>query len=248
MKRQQSPPHRSGLTRREFLQEGARSLAVAGLGSGVLSTLVSGCGRPPAARQGLRPELVRGALPVGLDADVQTLDPAMHRSRTVEAVVRNICDGLVARDAEMRYVPQLAESWEVEGDTRWVFTLRKGVTFHDGSPFTANDVKFTIDRIIGAIPDLQPSPRKDLLGPVLGAEVIDEHTVAIVTEGPYPILHKKLVFQEICPKRYFEEVGPDEFARNPIGTGPFRLVEWVPGERIVMERYEDYYGGSPDIP
>jgi peptide/nickel transport system substrate-binding protein len=172
----------------------------------------------------------------------------MHRSRTVEAVVGNICDGLVARDAEMRYVPQLAESWEVEGDTRWVFTLRKGVTFHDGSPFTADDVKFTIDRIMGAIPDLQPSPRKDLLGPVSGAEVIDEHTVAIITEEPYPILHKKLVFQEICPKRYFEEVGPDEFAKKPIGTGPFRLVQWVPGERIVMERYEDYYGGSPDIP
>jgi len=248
MKRQQSPPHRSGLTRREFLQEGARSLAVAGLGSGVLSTLVAGCGRPPAARQGLRPELVRGALPVGLDADVETLDPAMHRSRTVEAVVRNICDGLVARDAEMRYVPQLAESWEVEGDTRWVFTLRKGVTFHDGSRFTADDVKFTIDRIMGAIPGLQPSPRKDLLGPVSSVEVVDEHTVAIITEGPYPILHKKLVFQEVCPKRYFEEVGPDEFAKRPIGTGPFRLVEWVPGERIVMERYEDYYGGSPDIP
>ena len=248
MKRQQSPWHRSGLTRREFIQEGARALAVAGLGSGALSMLVAGCGRPPAARPGLRPELVRGAVPVGLDADVQTLDPAMHRSRTVEAVVRNICDGLVARDAEMRYVPQLAESWEVEEDTRWVFTLREGVTFHDGSPFTADDVKFTIDRITGAIPGLQPSPRKDLLGPVSGVEVIDEHTVAIITEGPYPILHKKLVFQEICPKRYFEEVGPDEFARRPIGTGPFRLVQWVPGERIVMERYEDYYGGSPDIP
>ncbi len=248
MKRQQSPWHRSGLTRREFIQESARALAVAGLGSGALSMLVAGCGRPPAARPGLRPELVRGALPVGLDADVQTLDPAMHRSRTVEAVVRNICDGLVARDAEMRYVPQLAESWEVEEDTRWVFTLREGVTFHDGSPFTADDVKFTIDRITGAIPGLQPSPRKDLLGPVSGVEVIDEHTVAIITEGPYPILHKKLVFQEICPKRYFEEVGPDEFAKRPIGTGPFRLVEWVPGERIVMERYEDYYGGAPDIP
>ncbi len=248
MRPQGSPRHLPGLTRRQFLRDGARAIAVAGLGPGVLSALLSGCGRRPASQSGLRPELVRGALPVGLDADVQTLDPAMHRSRTVEAVVRNICDGLVARDAEMRYVPQLAESWQVEGDTRWVFALREGVTFHDGSPFTADDVKFTIDRIIGAIPGLTPSPRKDLLGPVAGAEVIDPHTIAIITEGPYPILHKKLVFQEICPKRYFEEVGPDEFARRPIGTGPFRLVEWAPGERIVMERYEDYYGGSPDIP
>jgi peptide/nickel transport system substrate-binding protein len=214
----------------------------------LLSALLAGCGRQQATRRGLRADLVRGALSVALDADVQTLDPAMHRSRTVEAVVRNLCDGLVARDAEMRYVPQLAESWEVQGDTRWVFRLRQGVTFHDGSPFTADDVTFTIDRIIGAIPGLPPSPRKDLLGPVSGAEALDPHTVAIVTEGPYPILHKKLVFQEICPRAYFEKVGPDEFARNPVGTGPFRLVEWVPGERIVVERFSEYYGGSPEVP
>jgi peptide/nickel transport system substrate-binding protein len=248
MRREESSGCPSGLTRREFLMEGARAAAVAGLGSGLLSALAAGCGGPSADRAGLSHELVRGSLPVALDADVETLDPAMHRSRTVEAVVRNICDGLVARDGEMNYVPQLAESWELEGDTRWVFRLRQGVTFHDGSPFTADDVKFTVDRIVGAVPDLQPSPRKDLLGPVTGTEVIDTHTIAIITDGPYPILHKKLVFQEICPKTYFERVGPDEFARKPVGTGPFRLVEWVPGERIVLQRYDGYYGGSPEIP
>jgi peptide/nickel transport system substrate-binding protein len=159
-----------------------------------------------------------------------------------------MCDGLVARDATMKYVPQLAESWEVDGDTRWIFKLRQGVTFHNGDPFTAEDVKFTLDRVIGNIPGLAPSPRKDLLGPILATEIIDPHTIAVVTDGPYPILHKKLVFQEVCPKSYFEEVGPDEFARHPVGAGPFRLVEWVPGERIVVERYEDYYGGSPEVP
>jgi len=193
-------------------------------------------------------ELLRSSVYVALDADVETLDPAMHRSRTVEAVVRNVCDGLLTRDAEMRYLPQLATSWRVEGETRWVFELRRDVKFHTGEPFTAQDVKFTIDRVIGAIPGLPPSPRKDLLGPVSGVEIIDEHTVAIVTDGPYPILHKKLVFQEICPKAYFERVGPQEFAKHPVGTGPFRFVEWRPGERIVLEGFDDYYGGSPDIP
>jgi len=235
----------AGMSRREFLAGGARALALAGLGSGALGLLGAGCVRRQA---GLPPELVTGALRLALDADVETLDPAMHRSRTVEAVVRNICDGLVARDAEMRYVPQLAASWEVESETRWIFHLREGVTFHTGEPLAAEDVKFTIDRIIGAIPDLPPSPRKDLLGPVAGVKIIDPHTVAIETEEPYPILHKKLVFQEICPKAYFEKVGPEEFARHPVGAGPFRFVEWRPGERIVLERFEDYYGGSPDIP
>jgi len=247
MKEAVSCDSRNNLTRREFLRRGVHVLAVAGFAPSTLSVLAAGCSPRRSSRVGLRTNLVRGSLPVALDADVTTLDPAMHRSRTVEAVVRNICDGLVTRDNDMRYVPQLAESWGVEGDTRWVFKLRQGVTFHDETAFTAEDVKFTIDRVIGAIPDLQPSPRKDLLGPVAGAEVIDPHTIAIITETPYPILHKKLVFQEICPKRYFEEVGPEEFARKPIGAGPFQLVEWVPGERIVMERYEGYYGGSPDI-
>lgn len=232
-------------TRRELLGAGLRLGAAAGIAPGALSLLLAGCGR---RQPSLSRDLVQGSIPIALDADVETLDPAMHRSRTVEAVVRNICDGLVARDAQMEYVPQLAASWELESDTRWTFKLREGVTFQDGSAFTAEDVKFTIDRIIGAIDGLPPSPRKDLLGPVSAAEVIDDHTVAIITDGPYPILHKKLVFQEICPKAYFERVGPEEFARKPLGAGPFRLAEWVPGERIVLERFEGYYGGSPEIP
>ena len=239
----EQPPQ--GLTRREFLRESVRAAALVGLLPGAASVLAAGCGR---RQPGLRPELVQGSLRVGLDADVPTLDPAMHRSRTVEAVVRNICDGLLARDEQMEYVPQLAVSWTVEGENRWVFKLREGVRFHTGEPFTAEDVKFTLDRIIGAVAGLEPSPRKDLLGPVAGTEVVDEHTVAVITEEPYPILHKKLVFQEICPKAYFERVGPEEFGRRPVGTGPFKLVEWRPGERIVLEGFDGYYGGSPDIP
>ena len=233
-----------GWTRREFIARGGRALLAVGLAPGLLSVAVSGCARRQTV---LSPELVRGSIRVALDADVETLDPAMHRSRTVEAVVRNICDGLVARDAQMGYVPQLASSWEIEGESRWVFHLREGVKFHNGAPFTAEDVKFTIDRIIGALPDLPPSPREDLLGPVSGVEVVDPLTVAIITEGAYPILDKKLVFQEICPKGYFEEVGPEEFSRHPVGTGPFRLREWRPGEMILLERFEEYYGGAPEI-
>ncbi len=234
-----------GWTRREFLSAAGRLAALAVLAPASTSVLLSGCAR---GGKRLSRKLVAGSLSVALDADVETLDPAMHRSRTVEAVVRNICDGLVARDAEMHYVPQLAADWKVEGEDRWVFKLREGVKFHNGDPLTAEDVKFTIDRIIGAIEGLPPSPRKDLLGPVTGAEALDPQTVVIHTDGPYPILHKKLVFQEICPKGYFEKVGPDEFAKKPVGAGPFRLVEWSPGERIVLERFADYYGGSPDIP
>lgn len=226
-----------GISRREFL-------AGAALLPGIAAFL-GGCSRKRA--KGPR-GAAEGYIRIALDADIETLDPAMHRSRHVEAVVRNVCDGLVTRDHEMRYVSQLATSWKVEGDTRWVFDLRKGVKFHNGDDFTAEDVKFTIDRIIGAVPNLPPSPRKDLLGPVAACEVVNPHRVAVITETPYPILDKKLVFQEICPKRYFEEVGPEEFARHPVGAGPFEFSEWRPGERITLERFDRYYGGSPEIP
>ena len=225
------------MTRRRFLAGALMAPA--------LTALLPGCSQE---RKGLPSDLVGGAIRVALDADVETLDPAMHRSRTVEAVVQNICDGLLTRDPTMRYVPQLATSWTVEDETRWVLKLRQGVTFHNGDPFTAEDVKFTLDRIIGAVPGLPLSPRKDLLGPVAGVEIVDPYTVAILTDAPYPILDKKLVFQEIVPKRYFENVGPEAFARSPVGTGPFRFVEWQPGERIVLERFEGYYGGSSEIP
>lgn len=241
----QAPPR---WTRRELLAHGARAGLLLGISSAGLVAPSLGCARRARPSARVPAGVLREAVRIALDADVHTLDPAMHRSRTVAAVVGNICDTLVTRDAEMRYAPQLAASWEVEGETRWVFRLREGVRFHNGDPLTAEDVKFTIDRIIGAVPGLPPSPRKDLLGPVAGAEVPDERTVAIITEAPYPILDKKLVFEPICPRGYFEQVGPDEFARRPVGAGPFRLLEWRPGERIVLERFEDYYGGSPEIP
>jgi peptide/nickel transport system substrate-binding protein len=126
MRDPQPDPEGQALTRREFLSKGLRLAALAALAPGSLSLLLSGCG---GTRKRLGEELVRGSLAVALDADVQTLDPAMHRSRTVEAVVRNICDGLVTRDARMQYVPELAVGWEVQGEDRWVFTLREGVKF-----------------------------------------------------------------------------------------------------------------------
>lgn len=198
---------------------------------------------------GCSKEVAQDTLVIGIQQTIPTLDPAMHRDRTVESVLRNMFDGLVTRDFNMRVVPQLAESWEIVDDFTWRFHLRKGVKFHNGEDFTAEDVKFTIQRIIdeGAI-DGQSSPRKGLLGPVKGVEIEDDYTVLIKTENPWPILPAMLTFQEIVPKDYIEEKGDGYFAEHPIGAGPFKFVEWVKGERIVMQRFDDYYGGSPDIP
>ncbi len=225
------------VSRREFLKIAGYGFVLVGAGSGLAG--LAGCG-------GKRS--VADSITIALDRNVDTLDPAMHRSRTTEAVIRNIFDGLVTRDQNMKIVPQLAESWTTIDDNTWEFKLREGVKFHDGSDFTADDVKFTIDRIItpGAVAG-ESSPRKGLLGDVDGAEVVDEHTVVLPTARPFPALLAMLTFHEIVPKAYIEKVGDRKFATNPVGTGPFELVEWKRAERIVLKRFDDYYGGSADI-
>ena len=103
---------------------------------------------------------------VGLAQSVLTLDPAMHRDRTSETVIRNMFDGLVTRTTSMDIVPEIAESYTQLTPTEWEFKIREGITFHNGDPLTADDVEFTFMRILteGAV-DGQSSPRKGLLGP-----------------------------------------------------------------------------------
>ena len=188
-------------------------------------------------------------LAIGIDQDSPTLDPAMHRSRTVESVLRNIFDGLVTRDSQMQVVPEIAKSWRRLDELTWEFEIREGIHFHNGDPLTAEDAAFTIQRTI--TPEAiggQSSPRKGLLGSVVAAEAVAAHTLRISTAQPYPILPKMLAFHEIVPKVYIQRVGDEEFARHPVGAGPFVFAQHVRGERIVMERFDQYYGGSPDIP
>jgi len=199
----------------------------------------------PACGRSERPDI----LVVGIAQTVATLDPAMHRDRTTEAVLRNLFDGLVTRDPEGRVVPEMAESWRLVDDRTWEFRLRHGIRFHDGSPFTAEDVKFTVDRVIHerAVGG-RSSPRRGLIEKVIGAEVVDAYTVRLLTSEPFPALVNMLPFIEIVPKAYVERVGDAEFAEHPVGAGPFRFVAWRRGEHIMMRRFDDYYGGAPDIP
>jgi peptide/nickel transport system substrate-binding protein len=128
------------------------------------------------------------------------------------------------------------------------FHLRDGVHFHDGSVMTAEDVKFTFERVLrGKIGGLA-NPRKDLLGPMTRIDIADPHTVRFVLSTPWPLLPAMLPFQEIVSEAFVKKVGDDGMVSQENGTGPFRLKQWVRGDRIVMERFPDYYGGSPTIP
>jgi peptide/nickel transport system substrate-binding protein len=193
-----------------------------------------------------------GTLVIGLSAEIMTLDPADYRDTTTETVIRNMFDGLVTRTSDGRVVPELAESATMIDDVTWEFVLKKGVTFHNGEDLTADDVKFSFDRIIteNAIeyPEPHTSPRKGLISPLESVDVIDDYTVRLNFSDPFPVAMQMLVHQQILPKDYFEQVGTQGFLEAPIGCGPFKFVEGSLGDQIVMERFDEYYGGADELP
>lgn len=188
-------------------------------------------------------------LTVGFTLDAVNLDPANHRVRQTETILRNLYDGVLTRDPQMKVVPELAESWKQIDPTTYEFKIRQDVLFHDGTKMTGEDIKFTFDRLTqdGAM-DGQTSPRKDLVGPVKEIVLVDPYTVRFVLKEPWPILPAMLPFQEVVSKAFVQKVGPGGLATQVNGTGPFKLVEWRKGDSIIMERFDKYYGGSPAIP
>lgn len=155
----------------------------------------------------------------------------------------NIYDPLVHRDHSGGFVPKLAEKWEYADEVTLRFTLRKGVTFHNGEEFNSDSVKFTIERY--SDPKSQAATKVATIAEV---NVVDDHTVDFVTKAPDPILFGDLVdgFFMVPPK-YYQDVGPQKMAVEPVGTGPFVFKEWVQGDRLVLTANKDYWAGAPKV-
>ena len=169
------------------------------------------------------------------------LDPRIGTDAQSEDIDGLIFDGLVQPDAQLNVLPDLAESWETPNPLTYVFHLRHGVKFHDGRRFTSADVKFTIDSIIsGGV----PTPKRGAFERVGSIETPDDATVIFHLREPYAsfLLNLSKLAIGIVPR----ESG-NELARNPIGTGPFRLVSMTPDEEVVLERNWDYFGETPKI-
>lgn len=189
-------------------------------------------------------------LVVSQSGDPGALNPAITTSGSVHPVTDQIFNGLVGLDENLNPVPELAESWTTEDAGRsYRFTLRRGVRWHDGAPFTAADVKFTFE---DALLKYHSRTRAALEPLVLGIDTPDVHTVVFRLKHPYSALLQRLdvVEASIIPKHKFEglDLMRASGAPHPIGTGPFRFASYSPGSQVVLERNPEYFrAGLPGV-
>src|SRR5499433_4453877 len=206
----------------------------------VVGVAVLSMSTPPAAQQAVR----GGTLTFATGADPDSLDPQNTQSNPGEQVNRMMHENLVRFSAKMQLEPALAESWVASKDgLTWTFKLRKGVKFHDGTPFDAKAVKYFFDRVLG---DEKPF-KASLYTPVVqSAEVIDPSTVRVTLKQPFAAFLFRLAHSAggIPSPAAHQKWGKD-FALHPSGPGPFKFVEWVKGDRVVVERNDGYWGGRP---
>ncbi|HUK10772.1 MAG TPA: ABC transporter substrate-binding protein [Stellaceae bacterium] len=184
-------------------------------------------------------------LRVGVGSEVASLDPHFYNLNPNVEIDDHIYDYLVSFDARGGLVPGLATQWKALDDTTWEFTLRKGVKFHDGSPFTAADVVFTFAR--AKKPTDSPDSYSRHFVRITEVTTPDDFTVRVKTDGPFPNLVRELAQIAIISHKVGLDVTLKDFdsGKAAIGTGPYKLVEWVPGDRLVLARNEDYWGEKP---
>ena len=175
-------------------------------------------------------------------ADVTSLDPHQGKETPAVQVNTQIFDTLVTVDPETNeVVPQIAESWEQTDDQTYVFKIREGIKFHDGSDLTAEDVKFSLDRARNS------AAVSYIVNFIEEVTVDDDHTVTVKTTAPYaPTLRNLAIpFAAIVPKAVVE-ADENAFIQNPVGSGPYKFVEWNHGDHVTLKAFDDYYAGKPE--
>jgi peptide/nickel transport system substrate-binding protein len=188
--------------------------------------------QPPAA------EGPHGTLTVAVATQPNTLDGPLTAEMNASNVARGIFDSLVWINDEGKVEPALAESWDISDDgLTYTFHLRHDVQFHNGEPFNADSVVFSWNRYKNK--DLQWNERWNMADNV---EKIDDYTVKVSTNEPKPLLLRTIAQNwAMIPPKYFQEVGDVKFGTNPVGTGPFKFVEWVQGDHITLEANPNYW-------
>ncbi|KAB2336730.1 ABC transporter substrate-binding protein [Cytobacillus depressus] len=176
-------------------------------------------------------------------SDVSSFDIHNHNSTSTESVHVNMFNYLVKNSGDKGFLPDLAESWENKDEKTWTFKLKEEVKFHNGEDLTADDVKFTLERVARDETLLENGAYKQIKEVV----VKNDYEFDIVTENPEPALLNRLsrIGSGILPKDYIEKEGWDVFLNHPIGSGPYKFKEWKKDDRLVLVPFEDYFGDAP---
>lgn len=212
----------------------------------VLAIALYGCGgkkeeepnkvNTPGDNQSLNTPVDGGEIVVGIQQDLDSLDPHKAVAAGTKEVLFNVFEGLVKPDKDGNLVPAVAENYDISKDGKvYTFTLRKNVKFHNGNPVTADDVVYSIQRSAGLLEDTDPSVFVETaLSNIVEVNKVDEGTVEVVLGHGDSELIGYLTCS-IIPKDY------DEIGTTPIGTGPFKFVSYTPLESFIVEKNEDYY-------
>ena len=178
------------------------------------------------------------------DTEPQNISPYHNNVREGVIIARHVFDNLIFHDlATGEYKPQLATSWTWTDPQTLDLTIRKGVTFHNGDPLTADDVVFTLNWAVS--PDSKVVTKQNVNW-VKSAEKIGDDKVRIHLNGPFPAAIEYLSGPVVIyPQKYFEKVGLDGFSKAPIGSGPYKITAVTPGKGVTMEKNTNYWKGSP---
>ena len=183
-------------------------------------------------------------LTIGIGGSPTSIDPHFYNASPNISLTMHLFDRLTEQDAQMRIRPMLAESWRTVSDTVWEFKLRPGVKWHDGRDFTGDDVAFTVSRV----PNVPNSPGNfaGFVRAIQRVEVVDPLTVRFHTASPHPLLPTELASVQIISRHVGENATTEDYnsGKAAIGTGPYRLVSYRPGDRTEFERNDNYWRGA----
>jgi peptide/nickel transport system substrate-binding protein len=204
---------------------------------------------PQVAGANIDPE---AELVVALSDDTNNMDPRIGMGSIRSNYIRQVFESLVDVDKQGKPAPGLALTWKPVDDLTWEFTLRQGVTFHNGEPFNADTVLFNLDRFYRrnldtwGIKDVAAATAFEKAHAVVtGWEKVNNYTVRISTSEPAPTLWDFIGREPLVPKDYTLQNGVEGLNEKPVGTGPWRMVEWKRKDHMSFERHESYWGGAP---
>jgi len=178
--------------------------------------------------------------------EIVTLEPyRMVRVHPEGSLASHLWDTLTLLNDDLQVEPHLAESWRLVNNFTWEFTLRQGIAFHNGEPLDAQAVRFSIERARSMSGSLETFAQDTDLERV---EIVSDYILRIVTRQPVPNLPYHLAFLEILPPVYYSEVESSQLAVAPVGSGPYRVDSWTPGEPLTLEAVPTYWKGTPFWP